>query len=110
MNRWLGAEIYVVHVGHELLFLFVLVIVAAHIPWWALLAGSPLILFSAAFWLYEAQIVLPAANQLLRGESAPTRKRVMTTATTAPRGDTTVRRDDERSEDDEEMRGNRWRI
>ena len=110
MNRWLGAEIYVIHVGHGLLFLFVLVIVAAHIPWWALLAGSPLILFSTAFWLYEAQIVLPAANQLLRGESAPTRKRVMTTATTAPRGDTTVRRDDERSEDDEEMRGNRWRI
>ena len=110
MNRWLAAEIYLVHFGHGLLFLVVLVIVAAHIPWWALLAGSPLILFSTAFWLYEAQIVLPAANQLLRGESALTEERMMTTTTTAPRGAEAARRDAGKTEDDEEMRGNRWRI
>ncbi len=110
MNRWLGAEIYLIHFGHGLLYLGVLAIVAANVPWWALLAGSPLILLSAAFWLYEARFVLPPASRMLRGQSGATGEKMMTTATTAPRGGESARRDDETTEDDEEMRGNRWRI
>jgi len=110
MNRWLGAEIYLIHFGHGLLYLGVLAIVAANVPWWALLAGSPLILLSAAFWLYEAQFVLPPASRMLRGQSSATGEEMMTTATTAPRSDEVARRDDETTEDNEEMRGNRWRI
>lgn len=110
MNRWLDAEIYLIHFGHGLLLLVVLVIVAARIPWRALLAGSPLTPFFTAFWLYEAQIVLPAANRLPRGASALTGERMMTTTTTAPRGDEAARRDAGKIEDDEEMRGNRWQI
>ncbi len=110
MNRWLGAEIYLIHFGHGLLYLGVLAIVAVNVPWWALLAGSPLILLSAAFWLYEAKFVLPPASRMLRGQSGATEEEMMTTATTAPRGDEAARRDDETTEDNEEMRGNRWRI
>ena len=110
INRWMGAEIYFVHIAHGLLFWVVLAIVALNVPWWAMLLGSPVIIFSVWGWYAEAQIVLPAANQLLSGASARAGERMMTTATTAPRGDSTARRDDERSEDDEEMRGNRWRI
>ncbi len=33
MNRWLGAEIYLIHFGHGLLYLGVLAIVALHVPW-----------------------------------------------------------------------------
>lgn len=109
MTRWLGAEmIYLIHFGHGLLYLVVLAIVAAHVPWWALLAGSPLILLSAAFWLYEARFVLPPASRMLRGQSGLTGEEMMTTATMAPRGDGAARRDAGRTEDDEEMRGNRW--
>ncbi len=110
MNRWLGAEIYLIHFGHGLLYLGVLAIVAVNVPWWALLAGSPLILLSAAFWLYEARFVLPPASRMLRGQSGATGEEMMTTATRAPRGDGAARRDDGTTEDDEEMRGNRWRI
>lgn len=110
MNRWLGAEIYLIHFGHGVLYLVVLAIVALHVPWWALLAGAPLILLSAAFWLYEASFVLPPASRLLRGQSGAPEETMMTTATTETRGDEAVRRDDEPSENNEAMRGNRWRI
>ncbi|MCI0813449.1 MAG: hypothetical protein J4O14_03000 [Chloroflexi bacterium] len=110
INRWMGAEIYFVHIAHGLLFCAVVVIVALNVPWWAMLLGLPVIIFSAWGWYAEAQVVLPAANQLLSGESAPTGKRMMSTATTAPRSSTTARRDEDTNEDDEEMRGNRWRI
>ncbi len=110
INRWMGAEIYFVHIAHGLLFWAVVVIVALNVPWWAMLIGSPVIIFSVWGWYAEATIVLPAANQLLSGESARTGKRMMATATTAPRSDTTARRDEETSENDKEMRGNRWRI
>jgi len=110
MNRWLGAEIYLIHFGHGLLYLGVLAIVALHVPWWALLAGSPLIMLSAAFWLYEARFVLPPASRMLRGQSGATGEEMITTATTSPRGDGSARRDDETTEGHEEMRGNRWRI
>ncbi len=110
INRWMGAEIYFVHIAHGLLFWAVVVIVALNVPWWAMLLGSPVIILSVWGWYAEATIVLPAANQLLSGESALTGKRMMTTATTAPRGEGTARQDEETSEDNEEMRGNRWRI
>ncbi len=110
INRWMGAEIYFVHIAHGLLFWAVLAIVALNVPWWAMLLGSPVIVFSIWGWYAEATIVLPAANQLLSGESALTRKRMMTTATTAPRGEGTARQGEDTSEDHEEMRGNRWRI
>ena len=110
MNRLLGAEIYLIHFGHGLLYLLVLVIVALHVPLWALLAGSPLILLSAAFWLYEARFVLPPASDMLRGRSGVATEEMMATATMEPRGDDSARRNDETTEDEEEMRGNRWRI
>ncbi len=110
MNRLLGAEIYLIHFGHGILYLVVLAIVAAHVPWWALLAGSPLVLLSAAFWMYEAKFVLPPASRMLRGQSGVPEEAMMTTSTTTPRGDEPARRDDETIEDKIEMRGNRWRI
>ncbi|NIN71426.1 MAG: hypothetical protein GTO46_05745 [Gemmatimonadetes bacterium] len=110
MNRWLGAEIYLIHFGHGVLYLVVLAIVAVHVPWWALLAGAPLVLLSAAFWLYEASFVLPPASRMLRGQSGVSEEAMTATATTTPRGDGAVRRDDGTSDDNEEMRGNRWRI
>ena len=110
INRWMGAEIYFVHIAHGLLFWAVVAIVALNVPWWAMLLGSPVIILSVWVWYAEARIVLPAANQLLSGESALTGARMMATATTAPRGGPAARRIDEKSENDEEMRGNRWRI
>ena len=110
INRWMGAEIYFVHIGHGLLFWAVVAIVALNVPWWAMLIGSPVIILSIWAWYAEATIVLPAANQLLSGENASAEKRMMSTATTAPRSDTTARRDEETNEDNKEMRGNRWRI
>ena len=71
-------------------------------------------LSGSARWLKPAAVFdpgpHPAANQLLSGKSALTGKRIMSTATTAPRSSTTARRDEDTNEDDEEMRGNRWRI
>jgi len=84
--------------------------VALNVPWWAMLIGLPVIILSIWGWYAEATIVLPAANRLLSGENASAEKRMMSTATTAPRSDTAARRDEETSEDDREMRGNRWRI
>jgi xanthosine utilization system XapX-like protein len=87
VNYWLGGEIYFVHIGHGLLFGLVIVILALHLPWWGMLAGSPLILFSVVGWIAEATIVLPAANRLLKGEPLSfVRQRGDDTATTRPRG------------------------
>jgi hypothetical protein len=110
MNRWLGAEIYLIHFSHGFLYIVVLAIVAVHVPWWALLAGSPLVLLSAAFWAYEARFVLPPASRMLRGQRSARDEEMMATTTTPPRGNEPARRDDETTEDNEEMRGNRWRI
>jgi hypothetical protein len=110
INRWMGAEIYFVHIGHGLLFWAVVAIVALNVPWWVMLIGSPVIILSIWAWYAEATIVLPAANQLLSGENASAEKRMMSTATRAPRSNTTARRDEETNEDNKEMRGNRWRI
>jgi hypothetical protein len=65
LNRLLGIEIYIVHVGHFLLFLGALVILALNVPWWAVLVAAPLVGLGVLGWLYEASIVLPAARQLL---------------------------------------------
>ena len=65
LNRLLGIEIYVVHVGHFLLFIGALIL-ALNVPWWAVLVAAPLVGFGVIGWLYEASIVLPAARQLLR--------------------------------------------
>ena len=43
LNRLLGIEIYVIHVGHFLLFLAALVILALNVPWWAVLVAAPLV-------------------------------------------------------------------
>jgi hypothetical protein len=91
VNRWMGAEIYFVHIGHGLLFWIVLAIVALNVPWWAVLIGFPIIVFSVWGWLAEARIVLPAANRLLSGESALIRERMTATATTRPRGEGVAR-------------------
>ena len=66
INRLLGIEIYVVHIGHFLLFIGALVILALNVPWWAVLVAAPLVALGVIGWLYEASIVLPAARQLLR--------------------------------------------
>jgi len=75
LNRLLGIEIYVVHVGHFLLFLGALVILALNVPWWAVLVAAPLVGLGVLGWLYEASIVLPAARLLLsqRSEAATAR-------------------------------------
>jgi len=65
LNRLLGIEIYIVHVGHFLLFIGALVILAINVPWWAVLVAAPLISLGVLGWLYEASIVLPAARRLL---------------------------------------------
>lgn len=65
LNRILGVEIYVVHVGHFLLFLGALLILAINVPWWAILVATPLVGLGVIGWLYEASIVLPVARQLL---------------------------------------------
>jgi hypothetical protein len=64
LNWLLGIEIYVMHVGHFLLFIAALVILSMNVPWWAALVGAPLAGFSVLGWLYEASIVLPVARQL----------------------------------------------
>jgi hypothetical protein len=69
LNRILGIEIYIIHVGHFLLFIGALVILALSVPWWAMPIATPLMLFAAVFWAYEAWVVLPAANRLLRDQA-----------------------------------------
>lgn len=109
INRWLGAEIWFVHIGHGVLFWVVLAIVALNVPWWAMLIGLPIIAFSVWGWFAEAQIVLPAANRLLRGETALSQERMTATATMKPRGDDAARQDGPSTQnEDSETRGKRW--
>ena len=75
LNWWLIAEIVLVHIGHGALYVVALVLVAGEVPWWAMLAGTPLILFSLAFWLYEAKFVWKATGDLRRGQSRVLSKR-----------------------------------
>ena len=75
LNSLLIAEILLVHVGHGALYVVALVLVAGEVPWWALLAGAPLVLFSLAFWLYEARFVWKATGDLRRGQSQLLSKR-----------------------------------
>jgi hypothetical protein len=70
LNRLLGIEIYIVRVGHFLLFLGALVILAINVPWWAVLTAAPLVALGVPGWLYEASIVLPVARQLFRRAAA----------------------------------------
>ncbi len=65
--QWLGAEIVFVHVGHGLLGLGALVILALSLPWWFTLAVSPLALFALCFWFKEASMVMPLARRYLSG-------------------------------------------
>jgi hypothetical protein len=66
LNRLLGIEIYIIHVGHFLRFLAALALLALNVPWWAVLVAAPLVTLGVVGWLYEASIVLPAARQLLK--------------------------------------------
>jgi hypothetical protein len=75
LNRFLGVEIYLIHVGHFLLFIGALAILAINVPWWAILAAAPLIALGVLGWIYEASIVLPIARHLLRDENAHNDKR-----------------------------------
>ena len=72
LNRFLGVEIYIIHVGHFLLFLGALVILALNVPWWAALVAAPLVGLGVLGWLYEASIVLPAATLLRSATDNPT--------------------------------------
>jgi hypothetical protein len=71
LQRLLGIEIYIIHVGHFLLFLSALAILALNVPWWAVLVAAPLVALGVIGWLYEASIVLPVARDLLRRETSP---------------------------------------
>ena len=55
------------HIGHFLLFIAALVILAVNVPWWAMLIAAPLVGFGVLAWLYEASIVLPVARRLVGG-------------------------------------------
>jgi hypothetical protein len=68
LNRYLGAEIVFVHVGHGLLFWVVLAILVLSLPWWASLLLAPLAVFSVAGWAYEGVIIWPVITRLWRGE------------------------------------------
>jgi hypothetical protein len=69
LNRYLSLEIFLVHIGHGVLFWAVIAILAVELPWWASLLLLPVALFSVAGWAYEARFVLPVATRLWRGES-----------------------------------------
>jgi len=74
LNRMLGIQIYIVHVGHFLLFICAFVILALNVPWWAIIVAAPMVALGVLGWLYEASIVLPAARHLLsRSTDDPTR-------------------------------------
>lgn len=65
--RWLGFEIAFVQIGHGLIGAALLGLLAASAPWWLLLAVSPIVVFSLAFWMYESRLTLPVARDLLAG-------------------------------------------
>jgi len=71
MYHWLGAEVVFVHVGHGLLGLGVLVILALHLPWWFVVGLAPLVLFSLWGWFKEASLVMPVARRYLSGDPVP---------------------------------------
>ena len=70
LNQFLGIEIYLIHVGHFLLFLGALLVLAINVPWWAVLVAAPLVGLGVLGWVYEASIVLPVARNLIRRETA----------------------------------------
>lgn len=75
LNWCLITEIVLVHIGHGALYVVALVLVASEVPWWAMLAGTPLILASLAFWLFEAKFVWRGTGDLRRGQSQVLSKR-----------------------------------
>jgi hypothetical protein len=68
LNRYLSAEVFLIHVGHGVLFWVVLAIFALSLPWWASLALAPLAVSSVAGWAYEGIIVWPVVTRLWRGD------------------------------------------
>jgi len=48
LNRYLSLEIFLVHIGHGVLFWVVLAILAIELPWWASLLMLPIAVFSVA--------------------------------------------------------------
>jgi len=69
LNRYLSCEIFLVHIGHGVLFWVVIALLAFNLPWWACLLLLPIAALSVAGWAYEARFVLPVATRLWRGES-----------------------------------------
>ena len=89
MYQWLGAEIVFVHVGHGLLGVGLMIILALHVPWWFTLAIAPVVLFSLWGWSKEASLVMPVARRYLSGDPFP----APGTATTRPGGAAPADRD-----------------
>jgi hypothetical protein len=73
--QWLGFEIAFVHVGHGLLGVGVVVILAISLPWWFFLALTPLFVLSALGWYLESTLVLPIASRYLSGDPFPIDKK-----------------------------------
>jgi hypothetical protein len=67
LYRSLGFEIAFVQIGHGLIGAALLGLLAASVPWWFLLALSPIVVFSFVFWMYESRLALPVARELLAG-------------------------------------------
>ena len=84
--QWLGAEIVFVHVGHGLLGVGVVVILALNLPWWFLGLLVPIVAFSVWGWFQEASLVMPVARRYLSGDPFPRAEGTTATATTRPRG------------------------
>ncbi|MEX0683562.1 MAG: hypothetical protein WD904_05575 [Dehalococcoidia bacterium] len=99
--RWLGAEIYFIHVGHGMLFVLAVWIAVTQLPWWGVAIGAPLILFSVIGWLAEATIVLPYANHMIRDGATGAGGWTMGTSTTTPRGREVARRNGPSTQDNE---------
>lgn len=88
LNRYLSIEVFLVHIGHGLLFVAAVVLVLFNAPWWFWLIAVPIALLCLAGWLYEARFVLPAATRLWRGELVtPGRKPVGRRTTDEERND-----------------------
>ena len=85
--RWLGGEIVFVHVGHGLLGLGVVVLLAIHVPWWFFAALTPVFAGSVWGWFQEASLVMPVARRYLSGDPfAGAREATTATMTRRPRG------------------------
>ena len=70
LNRLLGLEIDIVHVGHFLLFIGAPIILAPNVPGCAVLVAAPLMILGILGWLHEACLDLPAAPRLLSPPTA----------------------------------------